>query len=430
MLKRLRVKFICINMGIVVSMLAVIFSLVIGSTRRNLQQESLSVLQAAAGDSDLHRPWQFLERGREEDGSLRHPEPRQVFLPYILVLLDRNGEIDRYEGYPQDAEAPADAADSPEGLRPLVDAALAEREPVGILTELHLRYLRTETPMGVKLVFLDMSNETHTLRSLVRNCLIIGVASLVVFFFLSMLLARWAVKPVEEAWTRQKQFVSDASHELKTPLTVIMTNAELLQGPEYDAGAKGRFAQNILTMSRQMRGLVESLLELARVDNGAVEAAAEELDLGRLCEEAVLPLEPLCFEKGLRIRSALAPGVRVRGNALYLRQVVEILLDNAQKYAHAPSEISLTLTQSGRSCRLRVTNLGDAISEKDLARLFERFYRADSSRSRDGSYGLGLSIAQKIVESHHGKIWAESAEGKNSFFVTLPTLAGGEARPS
>ena len=410
MLKRLRVKFICINMAIVVAMLLVIFGLVIDSTQRNLERESAELLHSALGGGAPRR----LDFGRGPMGNHGAQQNLPAMLPYITVELDEEGGIRRYEGMP------FDMSESLSELEALTAAALAGAEDAGVLSDWGFRYLRVETPTGTRLAFADMSNELATMQGLLKTCLLIGGASLAVFFVISLLLARWAVKPVEEAWTQQKQFVSDASHELKTPLTVIMTNAELLTSPDYDAAAKSHFSANILTMARQMRGLVESLLELARVDRGAVEGAAGELDFSRLCADAVLPFEPLCFEKGLPLQSEIGAGIHVRGSESHLRQVVEILLDNAQKYADAGSPIRVVLTREGRFCRLCVSDRGAPIAEADLKRLFERFYRAEKARSRDGSYGLGLSIAQKIVESHHGKIWAESRDGLNSFYVSLP----------
>ena len=145
-----------------------------------------------------------------------------------------------------------------------------------------------------------------------RTCGIIGGVSLLAFLFISVFLARWAVRPVEKAWDQQRQFVADASHELKTPLTVILTNAELLQTPGY--GGADRAAESILTVARQMRGLVESLLELARVDNGAVKTALARLDLSRLVSDALLPFEPLYFERGLELESKIAEDIPVNGS--------------------------------------------------------------------------------------------------------------------
>lgn len=256
--------------------------------------------------------------------------------------------------------------------------------------------------------------------SLVRSCIVIGAGSLLLFLAVSVLLSHWAVKPVDAAWKQQRQFVSDASHELKTPLTVILTNAELLQNAG-EGPARFRFADNILTMARQMRGLIESLLDLARVDNGGAGNLKETVDLSELVTEAALPFEPVFFEKGLALESQVEPGLLVRGSPGRLRQVADVLLDNARKYAAPASTARLRLARSGaRTCLLSVATRGPSLSPAQRRDIFKRFYRVDEARGRDGSYGLGLPIAQGIVEAHKGKIWVESGGGVNTFFVRLP----------
>ena len=230
---------------------------------------------------------------------------------------------------------------------------------------------------------------------------------------MSILLARWAVKPVERAWEEQRQFVSDASHELKTPLTVILTNAELLQ-----TDPDPRYAHSILTMSRRMRELVQSLLELARVDNGAVRAAFEDTDLSELVSEELLPFEPLYFERGLELDSAIGEGLRVSGSPRHLRQVVTILLENAMLYSPENAAVRVSLTRQGANALLTVTNPGE-LSREQCRSIFRRFYRADPARTAGGS-GLGLAIAQAITADHGGRIWAESREGSVSISVSLP----------
>lgn len=275
---------------------------------------------------------------------------------------------------------------------------------------------------GQIIVFADISSEIATMRNLYRTCVIIGLGSLASFLVISIFFARWAVRPVEEAWAQQRQFVSDASHELKTPLTVILTDAEMLKSPRFDEAHKAQFVDNILTMSNQMRGLVESLLQLARVDNGAIQKMPlQHIDLSGLVSDELLTFEALFFEKGLTLAEDIADGITVHGSAQHLKQVVEILLDNAQKYSEPHGTVRVTLQKSGaHHCLLSVADPGDAISPEDLRKIFQRFYRIDEARAMNHSYGLGLSIAENIVKNHKGRIWAESAEGINTFRVELP----------
>lgn len=398
MLKKLRIRFICINMVIVLVMLSVILGTVLGFTRKNLEQESISMMQTVAADP-MQLNWNGAYSSR---------------LPYFTVRLFPTG------GTRSAGSSYYDLTDS-ELLSSLVETALSGEGVTGYIAEYNLRYYRTMQHGAQYIIFADVSSESATMRSLWRNCLIIGAASLAVFLVISMLLARWAVKPVERAWEQQKQFVSDASHELKTPLTVILTNAELLQDDSYNARERGKFASSILTMAHQMRGLVEGLLDLARVDNGAVRTAFTSLDLSGLMENALLPFEPVFYEKGLALTSEIEQGIRCRGSQSHLLRVAEILLDNAQKYA-APGTVGFHLEKQGKShALLRVFSPGEALSAQECKDIFKRFYRADRARAVDGSYGLGLAIAESIVKDHGGKIWCEGSAGGNTFFVQLPT---------
>lgn len=307
-----------------------------------------------------------------------------------------------------------------EYLRHLLEKAEETEKLTGILYRHGLRFLRDVSEPGVKYAFVDVSAHWSTLRSLMVTCLCIGLPALALFFLVAVLLARWMVKPVEESWNRQRQFVADASHELKTPLTVIMTNTELLRSvPEGET--RERALSGIHTMSRQMRGLVESLLELARVDSGSVAVHMGTVEFDRLVSDAALPFEALFFEQGLELSVRAEENIRVKGSESHLKQVVDILLDNGQKYSAGGTEVRVELKRQSRGqCLLTVANRGEEISKEDLKNIFKRFYRVDKARAMNHSYGLGLSIAESIVRDHKGKIWAESEGGVNTFFVQLP----------
>ena len=398
MIRRLRIKFVCINMVIVAAMLCVIFGMLLHFTREGLEAKSVHLLQTLAAE-----PVQPGPRG-----------PQEVQLPYFSVEFNQWGEL-RVAG--TGSYGFWDEAYLSELLAAVLDAG----EPSGVLPEYSLRYCRSGPPGGQRFVFVDISSEISTIENLVRSCLLIGCVSFLAFLAVSLLLARWAVKPVDEAWRQQRQFVADASHELKTPLTVIMTNAELLQGAGWAEEDKAGFSASILTMARQMRSLVERLLELARSDSGQSAAAFEAVDLSTLAENALLPFEPLFFEKELELSGQIEPGITVWGRAEQLRQAADILLDNAQKYSASGTRVELRLRRAGkRRCRLSVSSPGDALSKAECRDIFKRFYRADKARSRDGGFGLGLSIAQGIVERHQGRIWAESGNGVNTFHIELP----------
>ena len=401
MLKQLRLKFIVVNMTIVTIMLSIIFGVVFHTIRGNMVSESIRMMQRVSGEPV-------------------HPGivgniPEEIRLPFFILDISLDGEVVAAGGGYYDLS-------DREFLVGLVDQVIQSDEPLGVIHEYNLRFLRAESPRGERVVFADISSEQSTIQNLIRNSLLIGGASFFAFLLISVFLARWAVKPVEKAWEQQRQFVADASHELKTPLTVITTNAELLQGPAGDENARLQFSGAILTMSRQMRRLTENLLDLARVDNGQVKTAFTRVDFSQTVSDAILPFETVYFEKGLSMETEIDAGIALNGSQNHLRQVVEILMDNAQKYSDQQGKVKVTLKKQGKSCLLSVANPGETISKEDLKNIFKRFYRIDPARTHDGSYGLGLSIAESIVSEHRGRIWAESDGGINVFFVQLPTV--------
>jgi len=231
--------------------------------------------------------------------------------------------------------------------------------------------------------------------------------------------SRWVTRPVERAWRQQRQFLSDASHELKTPLTVILSNAELLEGaalPEKPA----RWSGNIRCEAEQMRTLVEQMLTLARADNGVRPAAMEPVNFSDVATECVLSFEPVAFEAGKPLEDHVAEDVTVTGDRDRLRHLISILLDNAVKYGAEGGHITLTLEKTDRQARLTVSNPGDPIPPEHLAHLFERFYRADASRGEKSGFGLGLAIADTIAWEHKGALKAESDAASTRFTFIIP----------
>lgn len=401
MLKRLRIKFICITMVIVTLMLCVIFGLLIHFTARDLEKQSLQLLQTVA----------------EAPMKPARPGSAQVLLPYFVLRQSPVGDMVVSAG-----EHYFDLYDEA-FLQQVLTQAEATGAQTGVLRSYGLRFLRREDKLGKTFAFVDITGHIRTVGNLALTCLAVGCGCFAVLLGISMLLARWAVKPVEKAWEEQRQFVADASHELKTPLTVITTNAELLASSAGEEPNRGQFVENIQTMTRQMRGLVEGLLELARVDNGAARAEFSRVALSEAVASTVLPFEALLFEAGLELEEQIEPSLAVLGSQRHLCQVVEILLDNAAKYTTPQTKVWVWLRRtSAKECTLSVAGHGQPLSPTQLRDIFKRFYRVEKARSMNGSYGLGLAIAKTVVEDHGGKIWAQSADGINSFFVNLPLI--------
>ena len=395
MIKKLRMKFVAVNMAIATAMLCVILGMVYSFTSSGLERESLNMMyNIASHPIGLGTP--------DIPGE-------DVRLPYFKIQLGPSGElITAGGGY-------YDLTDH-EFLENLIDTALKSPKNFGVLKEYKLRYYRMDDLMNHCIVFADMSSELMTLHHLLKHSLIIGMAGFLLLLAISIWLSGWAVRPVERAWKQQKQFVADASHELKTPLTVILTSAQLAKQGE----DQSRMLDHIQDMAGQMKGLLEQLLWLARADDGRIQEGKKLVDCSQETNEAALPYEPVFFEQGLELETEIADGIQIMAIPTQWKRLVEIFLDNALKYSSVGGKTRLILERTRPDhCRLTVSNQGEPIEEGQLKSLFDRFYRADSSRTRDGGFGLGLSIAKSIVGAHGGKIWAESKEGVNSFFVEL-----------
>lgn len=422
MIKKLRRKFICMNLTVISLILIAILCTVIYSTSHNLAQNDLDLMLRLAQE-----PPQSDQSGLP-DG--RPPEALRQ--SYLIIHLNTQGAITATENvrfslsddtdYESLIHAARNAKTSafPNNGVPVPDSDTAQSE-IGRLSAQQLRFLHMHNGQsGETYVFLDISGSQAILATLARNCLFIGLGTFVIFFAISVLFARWAVRPVENAWEDQKQFIADASHELKTPLTIILTNAQLLRSPDFDETQKQRFSDNILDTATRMRTLIEGLLDLSRADRGILHSDVTDLNFSELVEQQLCIYEPIYFEHGLTLQQELADDIHVSGSPTQLTQVLDILLDNADKYALPASQIRVKLNVAHHSCLLSVTTAGDPLSAKDQVAIFKRFYRVDQSHSDSSSYGLGLSIADTIVRAHHGEIYARSGAGKNTFFVRLP----------
>lgn len=405
MIRKLQIKFVAMCMVLVTAVLAVVFVAVFFSAKQNTEVISHQVLERVMQEDTLS--------GRPDLGPNRDGE--DVLLPYFTVnLWDSNGV---YRAFVTGGTY-ANLQDTAE-LEAILSDCLRQNQPEGTIRSYGLRYMRQDYGLYQRIAFVDMSMEQATLQELMGSYLQIGLAALVLLLGVSILLARWATRPVAKAWQQQRQFLSDASHELKTPLTVILSNAELLEAAPLDP-RPARWADNIRSEAKQMKSLVEEMLTLARADNAAPTAVMTEVSLSDLATDCALAFEPVAFEAGKPLESDIAPDVTVTGDGDKLRQLVGVLLDNAIKYGRAGGTITLTLRRTDRQARLTVSNPGDPIPPEQLGRLFERFYRADASRGEQSGFGLGLPIAAAIASEHKGTLKAESDQVSTRFLFTMP----------
>lgn len=277
-----------------------------------------------------------------------------------------------------------------------------------------LVYLVSEKPGYTLVAFLDNTMANSNLDMLIRNFIVVGVAAMLILLVISYIIAGRIVRPLEENDRKQKQFISDASHELKTPVSVINANTEMLRR---EIG-ENEWLSNIQYENERMGTLLKQLLDLSRAENASV--PMERIDLSNIVTGDTLALESLAFDQGRIINSDIEDDIHIDGNRTQMEQIVSVLLDNAIRHSTG-KEIEITLKRHGRSAVLSVSNEGPEIPSDKLEHLFDRFYRVDEVRnSEDNHYGLGLSIAKAVVLNHKGSISATPRDGKVTFTVTLP----------
>lgn len=278
----------------------------------------------------------------------------------------------------------------------------------------NLTYKVSEREGYTLVAFMDNTLSEGGLRTLLRYVLIVGISSIVAMFFVSLDLSNRIIRPLEENDRQQKRFISDASHELKTPVAVIGTNAEMLSR---DIG-ENEWLSNIQYENDRMGELVKQLLALSHAENATV--SMEQLDFSRIVTGEELAFESFAFDNGKTFITGVEEGIILRGNRSQLTQLVSILLDNAVRHSTG-SEIQIKLMRNNHMAVLSVVNDGDEIPQEKLKHLFDRFYRIDEARNGEGQhYGIGLSIAKAVVEKHGGSIEVSFRNGKINFIATLP----------
>ncbi len=301
-------------------------------------------------------------------------------------------------------------------LRSMAENVLQNPKETGSLSG--YLYLFRQTDTHTRIYFLDYSPEKDMSMRLFETCLWVGLAGIFVLFVLVVFLSKWVTRPVQLAFDKQRQFIADASHELKTPLTIITANAEVLES----SISGNKWLSHILEQSARMKVLINNLLELARMDAYSSKQDFMPFDMSRSVKNAALSFESIAYEYGKNFSMEIENNITLFGSDTSIRQLTTILLDNAFKYSDEKGTVLLRLSSHGEKKVLLVHNTGNGIPASEQKHIFERFYRSDTSRSRQsGGYGLGLSIAQSIAEAHNGHITVKS-DGLSyaEFMVTLP----------
>lgn len=293
----------------------------------------------------------------------------------------------------------------------------------GILKDLSVYYSKRTGEDGTIYVAFASTDEASAWEQLALNLTGVGTLVMFIFFIVSVYFSRWALRPVKEAWVQQKRFVADASHDLKTPLTVILANSSILmEHPEKSISSQSQWIESTENEAKQMQEMVNDLLLLARLDEGVAQLTREEVDFSTLLEGELLEFESVAFESDIALDSDVAKGLHVMGDQSRLRRLITTLLDNACKYTQPSNTVTVRLEKAeGKKLRFTVNNTGATIAKEDLAHVFDRFYRADKSRANtddaSSSHGLGLAIAHAIAVEHGGTLTVESSAAKGTTFT-------------
>lgn len=440
MLRKLRAKFVALLMAAVAVVMTVLFAAICAIS----WQQGTAELNDALGDvlemvtehiGEPDTDGDFIgdgeregRRGRELG---RHRDERDLFdrSGPVAIYLFRDGALTALSSsgaHVSDEALARAAAVLPEG-----------RDAEGLLDDFDLVW-REEVASGGAYVAFAEADFLPAWRRLVLVLALVELAALAAFFAIALAFSRWALRPVERAWAQQRQFVGDAAHDLKTPLTVILANSSiLLEEPSMAEPDREKWLRSTQSEARGMQTLVENMLATMGEDRGEEDAAktsaadetacASVTDFSRVVQHELLQFESVAFERGLALEGTVEEGLSAAMDAEDARRLVDVLLDNACKYADGGSVIRVILEAAPPTrrnepagMRLAVANAGDTIAPADLPHLFDRFYRADAARTSQAGHGLGLSIAKTLVEAAGGAISAQSEDGETVFVVELP----------
>ena len=421
MLKKLRNNFLALNMTLTSVLLIAAFALVLAVSVSSADRELDSRIQrnifAFGGGRGEGRRLDNFPGGvdtppKDNEEDAERPEP----IENISLRLGPGGEI----------------LEKRAQLEYVADAALANIEKTDsrlIRTDsgyYKYRIFEGENELGETNYFLNLTNadaQINMLKNLALTLLAVLIAALLLVFLISLFFANRAIRPIEEAWDKQNRFIADASHELKTPLTTINTNVDvLLAHGESTIDEERKWLGYIKDEAERLSELTNSLLYLARLDYSAAEKTEPaKVSFSQAAESVILVSEAVIYEKNINFSENVEDDIFIKGDEGQIKQLVVILLDNAMKYVSENGEIRLELKKSGGKARLTVSNTYSGDLEE--TKVFDRFYRADKSRARSsGGYGLGLAIAKSITELHKGTITLSGSGGCAVFTVEIPAL--------
>lgn len=401
-----RKRFVQFNMLLIGIVLAVMVAVIAGYMTRDYYTSLRETME------QVMAPLRFFSQppeGRPEKPEFQEP-PEDIQRKDILTVF-YSQEDDSYTLLSNSEVF------SQEELPSLLHTIVSQEKDFGILYGQNAIYYRSgKTPYKIAIASTDYI--VHSVVNLVLVLLAVWVGAMLLFLLVSIKLSAVAARPMEEAMQREKQFVADASHDLKTPLSVILANNSILmENPENKVGDLRRWLDSTQEAAKRMQKLIAEMLTLADVERQDVPLVREEVDLANIAMKADLELESVAFEKNVTLEDDLPDRCMVTGNADYLLRIVMSLLENALKYEPSGGRVSIHLTQSKKKTVLSVCNRGSRIADEDLPHVFDRFYRSDKSRTNSaGSFGLGLAITKEMVERLGGTISVTSSQEEGTVF--------------
>lgn len=399
MIRRLRKRIVAINVitASLILFCALIVTFVVGYGRIDIEREARMNLA--------------LNFDTQQD-EIRFEEEK-IFDDVALAVYDvRTHQVEWFFG----GNANLSREELSRYVRPIVQDVRREG-----WVNISVRYVKAVEGSKVKIAFNNLGASSGNLVVFAVSVLGALTLGIIVYFLFSLFLARIALRPVEDSWKKQKQFVADASHELKTPLSVILANTDILASHKDETvESQMKWVENTRAEAVRMAELVNQLLFLAKNDDG-LKVQMQDVNFSNCVEGIVLGYDAVFYEKQHKFSYEVTPDVWVVGNEGQLKQLVTILLDNANKYSKGEGNITLRLQNNGKHCTLTVANDSEQLSEEQLSHLFDRFYTVDNSRNKNnGGNGLGLNIAQVICQTHNGSIRVSCENGRTAFDVTLP----------
>ena len=400
MIRKLRVRLIAVAMGSLFLVLALIISLLHYSNYRDVVRQAdnmLSILRDAEDAPPFAMPWM-----QDAPDLPQLPERPDVFQPdfltrglfYVYATADENGAV---------LSSSAEESDFP--TADYVSRALRQGGEKGFVGE--YRFLKYEQADGTHFIFLSCEVTLSFARLTLRNSIFVFSAGYLLVLLLTVLLSRRIVKPVSESYEKQKRFITDAGHEIKTPLTILDADMEML---EMDV-PENEWLQDMRLQTRRLAELTNDLIYLSRMEEQE-RLQMIAFPLSDTAAECAASFESVARTQNKRFSAEIQPMITLHGDPKSIVRLVNILLDNAVKYSPPGGSIRFSLTQQGKQARLTVENTVDSIAPQTLENMFDRFYRGDDARSGQTGYGIGLSIAKAIVNAHKGRITAASPDGK------------------